>query len=715
MALRTYKVTGACITALTRLLRMKLRVTGAEHVPARPTIFAVNHFTRSETVLVPYAIYHHLGRPVRSLATHVVFRGLMARWLRACGVMSTRDPRRNRTIVAQLMTGDRDWVIYPEGGLVKNKKTMRGGRLHLTRPRRKGPPHTGAAMLALKAEICKRRYRRACAANDRERMAFYERTYGLSGPGDLAEESAVIVPVSITYHPMRSGRNPLSRIGRLLSPGLDPRVAEELLVEGTILFSAPEVSLHFNEPVEVTSFIDRTTELARRVFGLVSEDRRTELFLRRQARRLTATSMRSVYRGTEVNFDHLFCYGLRALRGETVERERFHRALYLAALELRRRDDVRLHHVLDNGISSLLTGDTFPPLRSALRLARREGVLRVDNGRYAVDREALGADHGFHEVRLHKMVQVIANELEPVEPATRVLDRAVNLDDARLGRRLADSARAADLAAFEREHRRCADAGGVPSARIGAPFMLEAPGARTGVVLTHGYLSCPEQMRPLAEHLHAAGCTVYVTRLAGHGVSPRRLRAVSWHDWMDSVMQGYVVIRNTCERVVAGGFSLGGALTLLLGSRRPDVDAVFTVNAPMRLRDVRAPLASVLVSAAYALERVGVRGPSLRRLNRRREDTGLSYEWDTLHSVHEVRLAVAACRRELHRVAAPVLALQSDDDPTVCPTSGRRLLQQLPGARARLLHVRTDRHHIIRGEGSEPVFRHVAGFVAPRT
>ena len=51
----------------------------------------------------------------------------------------------------------------------------------------------------------------------------------------------------------------------------------------------------------------------------------------------------------------------------------------------------------------------------------------------------------------------------------------------------------------------------------GTPFLLNGRKSAVGIVLVHGYLSCPEQMRPLAERLHDAGYNVYVVRLDGHG------------------------------------------------------------------------------------------------------------------------------------------------------------------------------------------------------
>ena len=153
MGLKAYKVSGKLMGLVSRALGIRIRVTGTENLVCRPTLFAPNHFTRVETFLVPYIIYKYAGRQVRSLGTHSVFKGIFGRYFEAVGGMSTRHPRRNRTIVRELMTCRSDWVIYPEGGLIKNKKTIHRGRYQLDQPDRRGPPHTGAAMLALKAEI----------------------------------------------------------------------------------------------------------------------------------------------------------------------------------------------------------------------------------------------------------------------------------------------------------------------------------------------------------------------------------------------------------------------------------------------------------------------------------------------------------------------------------------------------------------------------------
>ena len=53
-------------------------------------------------------------------------------------------------------------------------------------------------------------------------------------------------------------------------------------------------------------------------------------------------------------------------------------------------------------------------------------------------------------------------------------------------------------------------------------------GGDVGVVVVHGYTSTPQSMRGWAEHLAAAGYTVRLPRLPGHGTTPKLVLRVAW-------------------------------------------------------------------------------------------------------------------------------------------------------------------------------------------
>jgi pimeloyl-ACP methyl ester carboxylesterase/1-acyl-sn-glycerol-3-phosphate acyltransferase len=642
MNLRTYRTTGRIITAVRRLLDVELEVTGLENLSSRPTLFAANHFTRLETLLIPYVLYTYAERrTVNSLANPLVFRGLLGRYLEACGVMSTRHPRRNLTIVRDLMTGEHDWVIYPEGGIIKNKKTVRGKQLHLEHPRRQGPPHTGAAMLTLKAAMARRRYTTAVERSDTDHVSFYEDRYELNGVDTLAATPPVLVPMNITFYPLRPGRNPLSRAAHFLSKGIDPRLLEELQVEGAVLFRDCRISVHFAEPLEVEEYLDLPTSIARRVVGLVSRRPQGDLGLRRQAVRLTGACMRRLYASTEVNFDHLLCYALQARRSDRISVVDLRKALYLTAAALRRRDDVRVHKTLRNGIVALLTNDPHQPLEMAVDLACRQGVLRRDGDTYLIDQDALHRDHDWHSVRLDNTVRVLANEVEPVRPAVQTISRAINLPSADLAAEIEQAVHEGDQVTFDRNYDTWFRPQVSKPMELGKPFFLPGTPGGTGVVLAHGYLACPEQMRPLAERLNAAGCSVYGVCLDGHGTSPEALTSATWRSWMTSVRKGFATVQQRSDTIVAGGFSLGGILALLLAGRRPqDVSGVFAINPPFRIQHRLAFMIPTVDEIARATRLLRLGDGRFRRPGHVTETPDHNYEQDYICGVRELRRAV---------------------------------------------------------------------------
>src|SRR5690606_5012888 len=108
------------------------------------------------------------------------------------------------------LTGAHDWVVYPEGQMMKTRQVIRGRKLVLHTPRRVGPPHTGAAVWALKSEVYRRAWFRAVADDDANTLAELRERFGI-GPGDVQEQHCHVVPVTITFYPIRPGENCLVR------------------------------------------------------------------------------------------------------------------------------------------------------------------------------------------------------------------------------------------------------------------------------------------------------------------------------------------------------------------------------------------------------------------------------------------------------------------------------------------------------------------------
>jgi carboxylesterase len=104
---------------------------------------------------------------------------------------------------------------------------------------------------------------------------------------------------------------------------------------------------------------------------------------------------------------------------------------------------------------------------------------------------------------------------------------------------------------------------------------IDIAGGRVGILLVHGLGGTPVEFRFLADGLAAAGHTVSVPLLYGHGGSDRLLNTTTWNDWYGTVQEAHDKLKAKCDVVVAGGLSVGVLLALHLASERPrDVHAL---------------------------------------------------------------------------------------------------------------------------------------------
>jgi len=113
------------------------------------------------------------------------------------------------------------------------------------------------------------------------------------------------------------------------------------------------------------------------------------------------------------------------------------------------------------------------------------------------------------------------------------------------------------------------------------PFRLGS-GDR-GVLLIHGFCGTPPEMRGLGEHLAASGFRVHGALLKGHGTTPEDLASTRWTDWAESADAQLAELRKECAQVFVSGQSMGGALSLVLAARNPDVVAIATLSALVNL------------------------------------------------------------------------------------------------------------------------------------
>ena len=193
-----------------------------------------------------------------------------------------------------------------------------------------------------------------------------------------------------------------------------------------------------------------------------------------------------------------------------------------------------------------------------------------------------------------------------------------------------------------------------------------ADGGPLGVLVCHGFTGSPVSVRPWAEHLAAAGCTVELPRLPGHGTDWRELVLTRWEDWYWEVERAHARLRERCDTVVAMGLSMGGTLVTHLAAQQGagpgGVDGLVLVN-PSFLGDRRALRAvPYLKHVVRSVRSIGndIARPGYDEQAYPRVPT------PAIHSLTELWRVVQA---ELFLVTQPVLAFRSELDGVVGPRS----------------------------------------------
>src|SRR3954471_13180586 len=136
------------------------------------------------------------------------------------------------------------------------------------------------------------------------------------------------------------------------------------------------------------------------------------------------------------------------------------------------------------------------------------------------------------------------------------------------------------------------------------PF--SADGGPIGVVVSHGFTGNPSSMRPWADHLAAAGYTVRLPLLPGHGGTWQETNRSRWPQWYATIESAFLELQQRCERVFAVGLSMGGTLVTRLPEQHPDHGAgLVLVNPAYATRRFDAKFAPYISWAVRSRPAIG--------------------------------------------------------------------------------------------------------------
>ena len=231
-------------------------------------------------------------------------------------------------------------------------------------------------------------------------------------------------------------------------------------------------------------------------------------------------------------------------------------------------------------------------------------------------------------------------------------------------------------------------------------------GSDVGVLLCHGFAGAPGALRDWAEHLAAAGYTVRLPLLPGHGTKWSDANRTTFDDWLAEVTRAFQELRATCRAVVICGLSMGGTLTLRLAELYPDaVDGIVLVNpSVMTLRRDAKWLLPWLwrVLPAYPgivgdIAKPGVTEPG--------------YKYLPTKAVYSLSKAWLVVRADLPKVTAPVLLLHSTVDHTVEPENTAIVRAEIGSTDVTVIELTRSYHVATMDHDAELIFTSSVEFI----
>jgi len=728
---QTYAWSVRAFSTLRRLLGVNIKLHADSNQIEQGHIFLFNHFSRFETFIPQYLIYQEQKTYCRSVASAEFFSGdeRFTNYLHAVGALPNNMPNLLSVLAKDILCG-RKIIIFPEGGMVKDKKIMSAqGDYSIFSPtsleRRKH--HSGATRLALVLDQFKQAVKCAHKRNDRDLLEHWAKEVGLPDVELLLErchEPTRIVPSNITFYPIRITENFLKNSVERLTGKLPKKYAEELLIESNLMLKDTDMDIRMGKPIEMAQFwtwwekivVRQAAEDATGLNDLFALGPRSEHFLQRLAgarlrnktQQVRDQVMEDMYRLVTLNLSHIASALILEFldRGiDTLAQSDFLHVLYLAARYISHEQGIHLHR-------SLLYAETYRNLRDGhceeikqfFTSAQTAQLIKInDENIHFLPK--LKLEHDFHNVRMENPICVYANECAPISGIKTAIHRALNHkldittdhwaqyffeDEVHAYRQAKERFSAPAYEDINTQQTATADA---------SPFYLAPTGGKSkkaSVLLVHGFLASPAEMIGLGHQLAAQGYWVYGPRLEGHGTSPCDLRDRGWQEWMRSLKLGYDLLSMRSEKVIIVGFSTGGALTLRFAAEHdPKLAAICAISTPLRFANPNLVFVPLIHHANRLAKWLAAQEGILPYIINESEHPDINYRHIPIRALHELRLLVDEMEQNLYRVKCPTRLIQGDQEKVVKPESAGLIRDKMVGTTPELVMIPSKRHGII--------------------
>ncbi len=689
---------GLVLNILEKILDANIEIKGIENIPKdNPRIFVANHFTRMEAMLVPYALYDITGKKVGVIADDSLFKTYFGDFLSQIGAMKKSNPCRNSIIIGDLVTGCKDWMIFPEGRMVKAKDISKDGNHYCVKINGACQRvHTGSAFFALTSQLLREDYFNNKVRNFKK----FQRKYFIKECKDIQEEETMIIPINISYSKLRTGKNFLIDMAEKFLQNIGKHFHEELEIEGNIVLNS-KITIQILKPISTKRVIE---DIYKR------EENHTKI-INANRYELTHHFMTKIYESLTVNFDHIFVLTLFLYPKKRVQKEHFKRIIYLVANAIKT-NCLLYDEDLEKRIIQLVSYEHFEPFEDVLALAIKDHIVEESEEEYRIHKKNLLNSYTHHTIRLNNILRVILNEVLIIDKVNDIVKELVSKSPEVINTKLLELLKIEEVYEYESDYLKFTTQKVKPR-NIGMPFSFEKKESDACVITLHGFSSAPKEVLQMSKFIHEQGFNVYAPRLKGHGTNPKDLKETTWQDWYLSLSRAITIATLKYKKIYIVGFSTGGLLALLSTKKcYMEFAGIVCINAALHLNDIRMktvlPAVSMwndVVSAFNAHELVK------EYVDNNAENPDINYDRHYVQSIEQLHALMKKTQKNLPKILSPILIIQAKNDPVVHPSSAYEIYDSIKSKRKNLVMLDLDNHVIVTGENSTQLYQEIHKFL----
>ena len=237
--------------------------------------------------------------------------------------------------------------------------------------------------------------------------------------------------------------------------------------------------------------------------------------------------------------------------------------------------------------------------------------------------------------------------------------------------------------------------------------------SKTCFLLIHGFTGTHYEMIPLVEFLEKRKYFVENITLPGHETSIEELNKTKWTEWIEFAQLKLDELKKKFDRVYVCGLSMGGTITLLLGSQNEDLSGIIPLAAPYKSPDWRMNLIAYipflgLIYPKHKNEETG--WEDLEALS-----THKSYGYYPIRSIKELHKLLKKVKQSLQEIIVPILVVYSKNDPSIPISFGSDIIEKVKSSDKTLVLIDKGGHVIPKDAGRYQLFEEIEKWMKYRS